>query len=125
MHLGYWSIGIDGKAYYAHRLAFFYVTGRWPKYVDHIDQDGTNNVWANLRECTQSENQGNTRAHADAACPYKGVYFNKQKGRWHAQIMRDGKKRSLGLHATPELAAEAYAIAARDTFGPFARTTSP
>lgn len=48
---GYIQIGINKKLFRAHRLAFLYMTGEWPKSdVDHIDMDRKNNKWANLRE---------------------------------------------------------------------------
>src|SRR5262245_26632184 len=47
---GYWRIEIDGKAYLAHRLAWLYVTGKFPdQQIDHVNGDGTYNAWCNLR----------------------------------------------------------------------------
>lgn len=35
---GYILIGVDRVYYFGHRLAFFYMTGQWPKEViDHIN----------------------------------------------------------------------------------------
>jgi len=45
----------------AHRVAFLYMTGRWPDEVDHRDGDGTNNRWRNLREVTREVNMQNRR----------------------------------------------------------------
>ena len=48
--LGYILIGIDKRLYYAHRLAFLWMTKQWPeKEVDHINLDKADNRWANLR----------------------------------------------------------------------------
>ncbi|HFN3771038.1 TPA: HNH endonuclease signature motif containing protein, partial [Enterobacter hormaechei] len=39
-----------GRLYRAHRLIWLLVTGEWPKcHIDHVDNDGTNNRWSNLR----------------------------------------------------------------------------
>ena len=35
----YIRIQINNKAYYAHRLAWLYIYGCMPKYVDHINMD--------------------------------------------------------------------------------------
>jgi len=52
---------VDGKHFKLHRLAWVYMTGKLPEnMIDHKDRVGDNNVWSNLRECTNGENQMNT-----------------------------------------------------------------
>lgn len=54
---GYITIGIDGKYYKAHRLAWFYVHGLWPKeQIDHINLIKDDNRINNLRCATNSQN---------------------------------------------------------------------
>lgn len=118
----YRVIGIDGKLYLAHRLAFFYMTGAWPTLdIDHKDGDGLNNRWANLREATVSQNLANARRHADNISGFKGVTFDKPTKKFRAQIMINYKQIYLGLHATPEAAHDAYRVAAEKHSGNFAR----
>lgn len=118
----YWVIKIDGETFTAHHLAFFYMTGRWPQEeMDHKDTDTFNNAWSNLREATRSQNCANRRLHKNNTSGYKGVIWHKQRGRWAAQIRISGTTKHLGFFDTPELASEAYAAAAIETFGEFAR----
>lgn len=71
---GYVAIYVDGKLYLAHRLAFLYMTGEWPKeHVDHKDEVRTNNRWNNLRDCTRSENFRNVGARKNSKTGVKGV----------------------------------------------------
>lgn len=71
---GYIAIGIDRKIYLAHRLAFLYMTGEWPKeLVDHKDGIKINNEWANLREATNQENKRNVGARKNSKTGIKGV----------------------------------------------------
>jgi len=53
-------IGLLGKRYYAHRLAWLYVYGVWPDGdTDHINRNKHDNRIANLRSCSRSENMLN------------------------------------------------------------------
>ena len=61
--LGYMMVGVDGSRYLAHRLAWLYTYGEWPKQdIDHIDQDKANNRIANLRDVSRSANNQNRSA---------------------------------------------------------------
>ena len=93
-------------------------------YVDHIDHDPLNNTRANLRLATNSQNQANKRKVL-AASGYKGVWFNKQSGRWSATVMCKKKRYYLGLHDTPEQESAAYAKEAERLFGVFAYNPPP
>ena len=60
---GYILIGIKGKSYRAHRLAWLYVTGEHPvNVIDHINGVRDDNRLSNLRSCTQKENINNPLA---------------------------------------------------------------
>ena len=71
---GYLSIRIDGRLYLSHHLAWFYMTGRWPRrIIDHEDTDGTNNRWVNLRKANKSGNGANARLSRANTSGFKGV----------------------------------------------------
>src|SRR6476620_11560831 len=60
---GYPQLNVNGRIYKAHRLAWFYTYGEWPKEIDHIDGDRANCRIANLRRVTRSQNNMNKRGH--------------------------------------------------------------
>jgi len=119
----YLQIRVDDRQYYAHRLAFLYMTGEWPEhYVDHIDGDGLNNRWDNLRGATNAQNQHNAKNWSTNTTGFKGVCFAKDTGKYQAQITQNKKAIYLGQYDTPEEAHAAYRGAAELLRGEFART---
>ena len=55
---GYVQISIDGRRYVAHRLAWLYERGAWPKHqIDHLNGLRADNRIENLRDVTASVNQ--------------------------------------------------------------------
>lgn len=88
--------------------------------VDHIDGNGLNNCFCNLRAATKSQNSMNKcpiKKRGDSK--YKGVCRNKKN--WSAQITLQKKKRHLGTFTHEIDAAKAYNEAATKYFGEFAR----
>lgn len=90
--------------------------------VDHRDSDGLNNQRCNLRRCTHAENMRNRGAQSNNRSGLKGVSFYNKTKKWRARIRVDGRQRTIGYYATPELAHAAYCAAARSLHGEFART---
>lgn len=117
--LGYLRISVDGKRLQAHRIAFALHYGRWPRYeIDHINGVKGDNRILNLREATTSQNQMNKSGWRAGL---KGAYQHQQSRRWMARIQKNGRVFHLGYFDTEAEAHAAYAKAACDLFGDFAR----
>lgn len=113
----YWKIRVDGVLYHAHRLAWFYRTGKWPQqHTDH--RVGNSNRVSNLRPCTPSQNAANSKLRSDNTSGFKGVSKVQKCNRWRAQLNTD----YLGVFKTPQEAARRYDTEAVARFGPFALT---
>lgn len=98
-----------------HRLAWWYVTGGWPKgEVDHLNGIRTDNRWCNLRDGTKQLNmQNQRRARRDSLTQVQGVQFHRRVGKFHARITVDGRDRSLGYFSSADEAGHAYLEAKR------------
>jgi HNH endonuclease len=55
---GYHQIRIGGRPYSASRLAWLYMTGKWPNSeINYTNGKPSDTRWANLRETTSSQNR--------------------------------------------------------------------
>ena len=91
--------------------------------VDHVSGDGLDNRRENLRLVTRQQNMHNQRLRANNRSGVKGVHWNKRLSKWRADIAVDGANVYLGLFATLEEAADAYARASAELHGEYGRTT--
>ena len=120
---GYICIKINRKTYKAHRLAYLYMTGNFPKNsIDHINHIKDDNRWANLRDATNSQNQSNKAKPKNNTSGYKGVTWNKRDENWRAKINCMNKTIHIGCYTTPQEASEAYKKKAIELSGEFAYT---
>lgn len=80
----YLSISIDGKLYLAHRLAFIYMDGfiESSTEVDHINGNGLDNSWENVRLVSGLENAKNHRRVKTNTSGVTGVSWHKGRKVW-------------------------------------------
>lgn len=110
---GYRLISIRGVPFKAHKLAWFYMTGEWPReQIDHINGEKDDNRWTNLREAPGSINHENRRAaKRGSKTGYLGVTF--ERGKYRAAIATNRREVKLGTFKTAEEASAAYLDAKR------------
>ena len=120
---GYVVIAVDSINYRAHRLAFLWMTGEWPKNeIDHRDMCRHNNIWSNLREATSGQNKLNKKVRSDSSTGIKGVGFCKKRKKYRVDIKACGKWHWIGYFDEKEKAAAAYQKASIELHGEFARS---
>lgn len=111
----YCRIDVYGTSIRAHRLAWFYVHGVWPKEIDHVDGNRLNNAISNLRNVNRRENSRNRCVRSDNTTGMHGVYRDDKPEsgvRWTAMISNDeGKRIILGRFVNYEDAVFARKIA--------------
>lgn len=102
---GYIAIKIDGKSYFAQRLAWLWMTGAWPDdEVDHVDRDRSNNRWLNLRPATAKQNNENASLRKDNRSGFTGVTWCAKTNKWRARIRHHDRQHCLGFFETVEQA---------------------
>lgn len=81
--------------------------------ADHIDGDRMDNSSENLRMVTPSQNHKGFRKQCESnTSHYRGVCFDKSRGKWISSIKPNGKHIFLGRFEREISAAVAYNIAA-------------
>jgi hypothetical protein len=111
---GYLVTSVDSKLHKCHRLAWFYMTGNWPKSViDHINGNKSDNRFENLRDVTQTQNIQNQRKAqmSNKSTGVLGVFKNGSG--FAARISHNNTKIYLGTFKTTEEAKAAYIAAKR------------
>jgi hypothetical protein len=114
---GYISISIKSVPHGAHRLAWLYMTGKLPlDKIDHINGDVLNNCWSNLRQATNKQNAENCALYQTNTSGFRGVSFDKTRGKWLASVTHYKKQICLGRFKTAEEAAQAAAAKRAELF---------
>jgi hypothetical protein len=115
---GYIVLSVDGKRYYAHRLAWLHFTGNFPsESIDHINGCKSDNRIRNLRDVSIQMNLQNLKK-AMVSNKSTGILgVRKLRGKYLAQITIEGKETHLGTFNSAEDAHTAYLNAKRKFHG--------
>lgn len=110
----YHQIGINGRLYYGHRLAWLYMFGKFPaNEIDHVNGNKHDNRIVNLRDVSTFIN-GHNRHKANKnnlSTGMLGARLDTRDGRYYAGIMINRKNISLGGFKTASEAHSAYLTA--------------
>lgn len=89
--------------------------------IDHINHDTLDNTRANLRAITQAQNTQNRKGPMkNSQSGIRGVHWNKQAQKWHAQVGLNHEIIYLGLFEDLKEAEQAV-IKARKKYLPFSQ----
>jgi len=109
---GYAYIRVDKKRYRAHRLAWLYMFGVFPKNeIDHINHIKLDNRISNLREATSLDNSRNSSRRKSNTSGTTGVSWYSKTNKWVARIKINGKNIYLGYFKEKKDAIRARKIA--------------
>lgn len=117
---GYRVVWFEGMGRRSGRLAWFYMTGKWPQQeIDHVNRRVDDDRWINLRESNRTGNNQNQKRRSDNTTGFTGVHWCNTWNKYVAQISVNGKRTKLGSYSTAVEARNAYITAARVHFGKF------
>jgi len=105
---GYRHGGLFYHKIRAHRAAWAIMTGEIPKgEIDHINGDGTDNRWVNLRLVTNTENARNQKRHNTNTSGHTGVTWDAQASKWLAYFWDGRTSKKIAKFDSLEDAAKA------------------
>lgn len=117
---GHVRLKIHGGTFYMHHVVWCWHHGTWPTYLDHINNNPSDNRIENLREATHTQNMWNSKGRAGQT-GIKGVVWEKAKKRYRVRMRANGKRLSFGYFKTLEEARIAVEAARTTYHGEFAR----
>jgi len=120
---GYIYINVHKLSYRTGRLAWLWMTGKWPVVeVDHIDHDPTNNAWSNLREADRNQNSQNRKIQRNNSTGTRGVSYSTRRDQFIVRVMVNKQTHFGGWFSNLEEAVKVRNEMVRRLHGEFANT---
>ncbi len=89
----YIKVSHKGDTFRAHRLIWVIVTGEQPNFIDHIDGNGLNNKWENLRSVSRNQNARNKKVSKSNKTGTPDVSWAESRKKYVAKITDDSHNR--------------------------------
>jgi len=90
---GYREVTVFGVKYPEHVICWFLYHRKWPAgQIDHANHKRDDNRISNLNDLTFLQNMRNRAQMKNTVSGMQGIWFNKKRNRWVAEITMDGKK---------------------------------
>ena len=113
---GHRNLTLRNRHYQAHRVAWLFAFGSWPKgVIDHINGIRDDNRIANLRDVSIATNSQNQKrpTSKNKYSDLIGCGYNPRMKKWYSRIWIAGKQVHLGLFDDKLVAHQAYLAAKR------------
>jgi len=107
LNRGYLHVRYKNIHYSVHRIIWLMYYKEWPKQIDHINHNKSDNHITNLRDVSQAENTRNASLSKANTSGLTGVCWAPKNNRWRAYINDLGKQIHLGLYKNISDAAHA------------------
>lgn len=88
---GTYKIGLDGIQYSASKLAWFYMTGVWIKYIGYNDFNPINLKWSNLTQLNEVEYNLRKKAQSPNSNGIRAIAKNYVTDQWYLQNWEGGR----------------------------------
>lgn len=107
-HYGYVAVRVLGSLIGAHRVAWAIHHGQWATHqIDHINGIKDDNRICNLRDVTGAKNRRGQVKRSNNTSGVTGVFWDRQRGKWRAEIGCHGKNIIIGRYDDIGAATEA------------------
>jgi hypothetical protein len=118
---GYRRVCLNGKKYSVHRLvALAFIENPLNKlFIDHVNNDRSDNRVENLRYVTNQENSFNSSLSKRNTSGSKGISWDKTNRKWQVHIQIDNITIYLGRYVNIEDAIEARRKKATECYGEY------
>jgi hypothetical protein len=117
---GHRHVQINRNLYKEHRLAWLIVYGKWPREIDHINGNKSDNRLCNLRVATRSQNNINrVRPPRNNTSGVRGVSYSRVYKKYEVYIGYNNKRIKLGFFKRKSDAMLARRKAEKEIYGEF------